>query len=156
MRHKIQTTFGLQPLPSLQNSRIRYLKYQMTTTYPVFSAFFQTNDANAFKCDTLIGRAVIITAWMCDSYGIFTACKRSCGKVIFSLVSVILSTGDGVVMPGSSSIPGRGYAWSQVPSWGWVCLVPGPSKGVGMPCPRSLKGVVGISVRYPRKVHPQC
>ena len=79
---------------------------------------------------------------------IVTARQRSCGKVMFSQVCVILSTGWGWVgmhgsrsllgvgvMPGSRSVlggvvmsgpkpllRGGGYAWSQVPSWSWVNL----------------------------------
>ena len=54
---------------------------------------------------------------------VVTARQRSCGKVMFSLVSVILSR--------RASMPGpEWYAWSQVPSGGWVCLVPDPFQGV--------------------------
>ena len=44
--------------------------------------------------------------------------KRICGKVMFSQVSVILSTVDDV-----------GYPWYQVLSWGRVSLVPCPFQG---------------------------
>ena len=55
-----------------------------------------------------------------DLVGHFYLLKRRCGKVMFSQMSVFLSPGEGV-MPGSKSFPGgSGYAWSQVPFWGYT------------------------------------
>ena len=56
---------------------------------------------------------------------IFTARKRSCGKVMFLQVSVILSTGGGA-MCGCRGWSGGGHAWLQ-----GVCLVVGGMHGCG-------------------------
>ena len=56
---------------------------------------------------------------------IFTARKRSCGKVVFLQVSVILFTGGGLV-PGGGAGPGR------VPGPG-ECLVRGGARSRGVP-----------------------
>ena len=82
-----------------------------------------------------------LTAQSMNGAYIFTDRQRSCGKVMFSQVSVILLGGYG--FPGTRSFPERakdilgirsfsgvGYPWTKVLSGGRVSVVPDPFQDV--------------------------
>ena len=62
---------------------------------------------------------------------LFTARNGISGKVMFSLSSR------------------GGYAWSHVPSGGWMCLVP---RLLDLPAPRRYT----LQKVHPQKIHPKC